>query len=188
MSNVSLQENIKPLLPATFNENSYEFDCANYNTHSSGLTCMSYKSLKMLGGKLTTKLDSAENRIIKTTPPPAEPSEEVLSPQHIASLEKSVNNQSRMVQLLTKSISQMNDASSNWFNTGGGAVEEIITTTTESTTTESTTTITTPQITTTDYWGDQESEEEEFGSGSGSGDYDFSVESIVSTPDCFDWD
>ena len=119
---------------------------------------MSYKSLKMLGGKLTTKPDSAENRIIKTTPPPAEPSEEVLSPQHIASLEKSVNNLSRMVQLLTKSISQMNDASSNWFNTGGGgAVEEITTTTTESTTTESTTTITTPQITTTDYWGDRKS-------------------------------
>ena len=149
---------------------------------------MSYKSLKMLGGKLTTRPDSAENRIIKTTPPPAEPSEEVLSPQHIASLEKSVNNLSRMVQLLTKSISQMNHASNNWFNTGGGAVEEITTTTTESTTTESTTTITTPEITTADYWGDQESEEEEFGSGSGSGDYDFSVESIVYTPDCFDWD
>ena len=148
---------------------------------------MSYKSLKMLGGKLTTKLDSAENRIIKTTPPPAEPSEEVLSPQHVASLEKSVYNLSRMVQLLTKSISQMNDASNNWFNTGGGAVEEITTTTTESTTTESTTT-TTPQITTTDYWNDQESEEEEFGSGSGSGDYDYSVESIVYKPDCFDWD
>ena len=149
---------------------------------------MSYKSLKMLGGRLTTKLDSAENRIIKTTPPPAEPSEDVLSPQHIASLEKSVNNLSRMVQLLTKSISQMNDARSNWFNTGGGAVEEIPTTTTESTTTESTTTITTSQITTTDYWGDQESEEEEFGSGSGSGDYDFSVESIEYRPDCFDLD
>ena len=155
---------------------------------------MSYKSLKMLGGRLTTKLDSAENRIIKTTPPPAEPSEDVLSPQHIASLEKSVNNLSRMVQLLTKSISQMNDASSNWFNTGGGAVEEIPTTTTESTTTESTTTESTtttiPQITTTDDWDDQESEEEEFGSGSGSGDYmyDFSVESIEYRPDCFDWD
>ena len=150
---------------------------------------MSYKSLKMLGGKLTTRPDSAENRIIKTTPPPAEPSEEVLSPQHIASLEKSVNNLSRMVQLLTKSISQMNHASNNWFNTGGGAVEEITTTTTESTTTESATTTTAiPQITTTDYWDDQESEGEEFGSGSGSGDYDFSVESIEYRPDCFDWD